>query len=277
MRLTGTDAWGPAADRARAIALLRRSAELGVGIVDTADAYGPAHAEELIADALAPYSDAPIVSTKGGLTRPSRSEWVPDGRPEHLKRACEASLRRLRAESIGLYFLHHPDPSIPLEESVGALDDLRRAGKVRRVGLSNVNMAQYRRCRSTTDIAAVQNRFNLIDRTSSALAGECASDGVVFIGWGPLAGARSSPTVRSIANRHGVTPETIALAWATGRSPSVLPIPGTTSIRHLEVNHAAATVHLDPSEVKALDRVTSPPGRVRRVGSLIKSRVERLC
>jgi pyridoxine 4-dehydrogenase len=255
MRLTGEGIWGDPPNREAARAVLRRAVELGVNFVDTADSYGPETSESLITEALHPYPGDLVIATKGGFTRPARGQWVPDGRPEHLREACEGSMRRLRLDAIDLYQLHRVDPQVPLEDSVGALAELRAEGKVRHVGLSNVDEGQLGRAREIEQIASVQNRYNVAERDSEPLVDLCARDGLAFIPYFPLVagwvGDNSGPWER-VARAHGATPAQIALAWLLHRSPAMLPIPGTSSLRHLEENVAAASIRLSGHELEAL-------------------------
>jgi len=256
MRLTGSGVWGFPQDRDGAKAVLRRALELGVDFIDTADAYGPESSELVIAEALRPYPDGLVIATKGGHTRDGRSRWRPDGRPEHLREACEGSLRRLGLERIDLYQLHTVDPKVPIEESVGALDELRREGKVRLIGVSNVTVDQLELARSVTQIASVQNRFNLGDRTSQPVVEACERDGLGFMPWFPLGEGRLTRpgALDRIAADHDATPAQIALAWLLRRSPVMLPIPGTSSIAHLEENAAAEAIELSAEELEQLRR-----------------------
>lgn len=270
MRLTGSGVWGFPADREGAKAVLRRALELGVEFIDTADAYGPESSELVIAEALRPYPDGLVIATKGGSTRQGPSRWSPDGRPEHLRAACEASLRRLGLERIDLYQLHTVDPKVPIEESVGALEELRREGKIRLVGISNVTVEQLERARGVTRIASVQNRFNLGDRSSQPVLEACERDGLAFIPWSPRGPARAGAAVEQLAAARGATVSQLGLAWLLARSPAILPIPGTRSLAHLEENVAAAALELTDGELAVLERaqVPGPPpgaGVVRRV------------
>ena len=255
MRITGPGVWGPPRDESEAIALLRRVVDRGVTFIDTADSYGPAISETLIAKALHPYPPELVVATKGGLTRPGPNRWVTDCRPDHLRRACADSLRRLRLERIELYQLHAVDHRIPIEDSISALVDLQREGKIHYIGVSNVSERELTRARAVATIISVQNCYNLRDRSSDRLIDICAGAGIAFIPWYPLAAGRlaapSSRLVR-IAQSHGATPSQIALAWLLQRSPAMLPIPGTSSIAHLEENLASASVYLSPDEFQAL-------------------------
>lgn len=259
MRITGPGVTGPPADRGGAIRVLRRAYELGCNLIDTADSYGPHVSEELIAEALHPYADDLVIATKGGLVRRpgERGEWPRDGRPEHLRRACEGSLRRLRVERIDLYQLHRPDEKVPFAESVGALKELRDEGKIRHVGLSNVGRTQLAEARAIVDVVSVQNQFNVADRRSERVLDACEAEGIGFIPWYPLAAgdlAKPGGPVAEAAERHDATPSQIALAWLLQRSDVMLPIPGTGSVDHLEENVAARDLRLDPAEVAAIER-----------------------
>ena len=257
MRITGRGIWGEPRDREAAITLLRRVVDSGVNLIDTADSYGPEVSERLIAEALYPYPATLVVATKGGLLRPGPDRWVPDCRPVYLRQACEGSLKRLKLDRIDLYQLHTVDPRVPLEESIGALVDLRNEGKIRHIGVSNVNLSQLMVARSLAKIVSVQNRYNLADRTSDVIVDACARDGFAFLPWHPLAAGRiASPERRfgEIADRPGATSTQIALAWLLHRSPMILPIPGTSSIEHFEQNLAAANVRLTDAEFAALGR-----------------------
>jgi aryl-alcohol dehydrogenase-like predicted oxidoreductase len=256
MRITGEGIWGPPSDREAALALLRRVVELGIDLIDTADAYGPEVSEDLIAEALHPYPEDLTIATKGGLTRTGPGEWPRDGRPQHLREACEGSLRRLKLDRIDLYQLHAPDPKVPYEDSVGTLKELRDEGKIRHVGVSNVSVAQLRLARAIVPVVSVQNRFNLEDRHSDDVLEECESEGLGFIPWFPLSrGALAEPgsPAAEIAKHHEATPAQIALAWLLHRSPAMLPIPGTASIDHLEENVAAASIELSEAETTTLN------------------------
>jgi aryl-alcohol dehydrogenase-like predicted oxidoreductase len=256
MSLPGPGVWGPPRDRDEAVRLLRRAVDVGVDFFDTADSYGPHVAEELVADALHPY-DGVAVATKAGLTRQGPGRWSFDGRPEHLRAACHASLERLRVERIDLFQLHSVDPSVPLEESLGALSELRAAGKIRHVGICNVDAAQIERALAVEPLVSVQNRFSLADRTSLAVIELCGRDGLAFIPWAPLAKgtlARPAQALVSIAAEREATPAQIALAWVLARSPATLPIPGTSSVAHLEENVGATAVELTQDDIDLLDR-----------------------
>jgi pyridoxine 4-dehydrogenase len=256
MRLTGPGIWGPPRDAVEAKLLLRRAVSLGVNLIDTADSYGPDVSEQLIAEALHPYPPDLVIATKGGYTRPAPGRWVPDGRPSHLKQACEGSLRRLRLERIDLYQLHTPDDRVPFDDSVGALGELRAAGKIRHIGLSNVSLAQLKRARVIVPIVSVQNLYNLSDRSSEGVLAACERDGLGFIPWYPLGAgsiAKRRGILSKIAAQHNATPSQVALAWLLQHSPVMLPIPGTSSITHLEENMGALELELGTDDVRALD------------------------
>ena len=255
MRITGDGIWGPPDDPEEAVRLLRRVVELGVNLIDTAAAYGPEVSERLIAEALYPYPEGLVIATKGGLRRTGPGQWPRDASPESLRRYCEGSLRRLRLERIDVYQLHSPDPKVPLEESMGALRELKEEGKVRHVGVSNVSAEQLELARSVVDIVSVQNRYNLQDRGSEDLIDICERDGLGFIPWFPLATgglARPGGTLEEVARRHDATPGQVALAWLLRRSPVMLPIPGTSSVQHFEENLAAAELSLGEDELAGL-------------------------
>jgi pyridoxine 4-dehydrogenase len=256
MRITGPGIWGPPPDRDAALDLLRRVVELGIDLIDTADSYGPHVSEQLIAEALHPYPGGLMIATKGGLERTGPGEWPRNGRPEHLRAACEGSLRDLRVDRIDLYQLHAPDPDVPYAESVGTLKDLQDEGKIRHVGVSNVTIEELDEARSIVDIVSVQNRFNLSDRSSQEMIEVCERDGLGFFPWFPLAAgnlAKPGGIVAEIAQAHDATPGQVALAWLLQRSPVTLPIPGTSSISHLEENVAGAELVLDEHEIERLD------------------------
>jgi pyridoxine 4-dehydrogenase len=257
MRITGPGVWGPPANRAAAVRLLRRVVELGVTFIDTADSYGPGVSEELIAEALTPYPAELVIATKGGLTRPGPGDWRRDGRPAHLRTACEASLKRLRTDRIDLYQLHSPDPRVPLDESVGALVDLQREGKIRHIGVSNVDISELAAARRVATIVSVQNRYNLTDRSSEPVLSKCERDGIAFIPWFPLSAGSDaacvSVPIAEVAARHQATPAQVAIAWLLARTPVMLPIPGTSSLAHLEENQQAARLRLSAVDRCALD------------------------
>ena len=255
MRITGPGIWGEPPDREAARAVVRRAVELGVNLIDTSDAYGPGVSEEILAEALHPYPDGLVIATKGGLLRSGPGQWSRDGRPEHLREACDGSLRRLRLDTIELYQLHAVDSQVPLEESVGALVELREEGKIRRIGLSNVDTDQLERVLGLTEVVTVQNRYNLVDRRSEDVLEACERRGIGFIPWFPLAtGDLAAPggALEEVARRHEATPGQVALAWLLARGDVMLPIPGTGSLEHLEENMGATRVRLDPDDVAAL-------------------------
>jgi len=265
MRITGDGIWGPPVDHANALAVLRRAIELEVNLIDTADSYGPDVSEELIAEALHPYPADLVIATKGGHTRSGPNAWTPNGDPMHLRNALDGSLKRLRVDQIDLYQLHRPDPNVPFEESVLALAELQRTGKIRHIGLSNVSVAQIEKARRIVPIVSVQNRFNnatggdavfngVIDDETLRVVDYCTAHGIAFFPWGPLAaGKLSAQRISDVAGAHGVTPNQIALAWLLQRSPVILPIPGTASLAHLEENVAAGAIRLTDAEFAALD------------------------
>jgi len=255
MRITGKGIWGPPHDPEEAKRVLRRVVELDVNLIDTADSYGPEVSENLIAEALYPYPDGLVIATKGGLRRTGPGEWPRDARPERLKECCEASLRRLRLERIDLYQLHSPDPKVPLEDSLGALRDLQDEGKIRHIGVSNVSAEQLDRAQAVVDVVTVQNRYNLVDRSSEDVLEACERAGLGFIPWFPLATgdlARPGGPVDELASAHEATPGQLALAWLLARSPVMLPIPGTASIDHLEENVAGQRISLDGEDLERL-------------------------
>ncbi len=257
MRITGDGIWGDPPDVGQAKAALRRAVELGVNFIDTADSYGPEVSERLIAEALHPYPDDLVIATKGGLVRPGPGRWDSDGRPEHLRAACEGSLQRLRLDQIPLYQFHRPDPSVPLAESLGALVQLKDEGKVRHVGVSNVSEAQLRAAQQVTPIVSVQNRYNAADRKSESMVDTCELEQIAFLPWAPVQQATSNPAVTGAAKRHGGSPRQVVLAWLLARSPQILPIPGTGSPEHVETNVAAASIELTADEVAAITRGAS--------------------
>ncbi len=260
MRVTGEGIWGWPSDRGNALKVLRRAVELGVNLIDTADAYGPETSELLIAEALYPYPKGVVIATKGGLTRPGPGEWVPDGRPEHLKQAVDGSLKRLRLQRIDVYQLHRIDPKVPIEESLGAIKEMKDAGKIRHVGLSNVEPEEIERARKIVPIISVQNRYNIEDRKSENALAYCEKNGLGFLPWFPIGGTRGlkpENALNAAAKGHGVSVFQVALAWLLERSPVMLPIPGTSSLAHLEENVAAAKLKLAPEEWKAINALAS--------------------
>ena len=257
MRITGQGIWGEPKDRERAKSVLRRAVELGVNLIDTADSYGPEVSERLIAEALYPYPAGLVIATKGGLTRSGPGAWERNGKPAHLVAACEASLKRLRLETIDVYQLHAVDPAVPFLESLGALIRLREQGKIRHIGLSNVSVEQLEQGRKAVPIVSVQNRYSLSDRSAEGVLDACTRLSVGFLPWYPLAAGdlnRPGGLLDTLAKRHQATPGQVALAWLLRRSPVVLPIPGTSSVAHLEENVAAAALQLTDEEFQSLAR-----------------------
>src|ERR1700726_2150631 len=253
MRLTGEGVWGPPKDRKGALAVLRRAVELDVNFIDTADSYGPHVSEELIAEALYPYPAGLVIATKGGWNRPGPNQWTHDASPEHLRKAIEGSLKRLRLSRIDVYQLHMPDPVVPFEASVETLAQLRNEGKIRLVALSNVTKEHIERARKIVPIVSVQNRFSFADREWDYVVDYCERNGIAFIPWFPLgAGRVAGDVLERIARAHQATPKQAALAWLLRRSPIMLPIPGTSSIEHLEQNVAAASLRLSDEEYQKL-------------------------
>ena len=260
MRITGEGIWGWPPDRENALKILRRAVELGVNLIDTADAYGPETSELLIAEALHPYPNGLVIATKGGLTRPGPGNWVPNCRPEHLKQALEGSLKRLRLERIDLYQLHAVDSKVPIEESVGALKQMQDAGKIRHIGLSNVDPEEIARARKIVPIVSVQNRYNIEDRQSENVLAYCEKENLGFLPWFPVGGGRGLKPEHPLslaAKAHSVSVYQVALAWLLERSPVMLPIPGTSSLAHLEENVAAAKLKLTPEEWKAINALAA--------------------
>ncbi len=259
MRICGDGIWGDPADPVEARAVLRRAVELGVNFIDTADAYGPYVSENLIAEVLSPYPKGLLVATKGGLVRPVREKWDRDGRPEHLREACEASLKRLKIERIDLYQMHAPDPKVPYEDSIGELAKLQKEGKIRHIGVSNVDVDQLAKARALVEVVSVQNRYNVADRSSDPVLAVCEQNGIAFIPWSPLsqnprdAGDENRKALEAVAAKRGISVPQAALAWLLARSPVMLPIPGTSKRAHLEENVAAAAVHLTAEEMKEID------------------------
>lgn len=254
MRITGDGVWGEPADHDGAIAVLKRAVELGVNFIDTADAYGPEVSENLIHEALHPYEGVTI-ATKGGLTRSGPNEWNPDGSPEHLRKAVDASLKRLGVDRIDVYQFHRPDPNVPFEDSVRALVDLQKEGKIRHLGLSNVTVDQLKTAQEMTQIVSVQNRYNIGDAEESAPVLEyCTANNIAFIPWFPVGGGSDISNLQAVANRHKASVHQIALAWLLAKSPIMLPIPGTKSIEHLEENVAAASIELTDDDMVELQQ-----------------------
>lgn len=260
MRLTGRGIWGEPANRTEALAVLRRAAELRINLIDTADAYGPEVAERLIAEALHPYPQGMVIATKAGFTRPGPDRWVEDGRPAHLREAVNGSLHRLRLERIDLLQLHRIDPKVPMEDQIETLVALQREGKIRHIGLSEVTVAQIEAVRRIATIVSVQNRYNLADRNSEPVLEYCTRENLGFIPWFPLATGRlakpGGPLAREAKRLHA-TPAQVAVAWLLAKSPVMLPIPGTSTVAHLEENTAAAKLVLDDETVEALDLQTA--------------------
>ncbi len=259
MRITGPGIWGDPPDPAEARKVLRRAVDLGVNLIDTADAYGPEVSERLIQEALHPYPKDLVIATKGGLTRPSRERWDHDASPQHLRKACEASLRRLRVERIDLYQLHAPDPKVPLADSIAELAKLQREGKIRHVGVSNFDVDQLKLARGIVKVVSVQNRYNVGDRRSEDVVKVCTAEKIAFLPWAPLAGREreasrsgSIEALGAVAKERGVSEIQAALAWLLARSPAIVPIPGTSSAAHLEENVAAAALRLTPDELKRI-------------------------
>jgi pyridoxine 4-dehydrogenase len=258
MRITGDGIWGEPSNRAEAVRVLRRAVELGINFIDTADSYGPEVSEEIIAEALHPYPAGLVIATKGGFVRPGPNQWVENGRPEHLRSACEGSLRRLRRDQIDLYQLHRIDPKLPAEEQLGTLRDLQAQGKIKHIGLSEVSVRQIQHARAIIPIVTVQNRYSITDRGSEDVVEYCEKEKIGFIPWFPLAAGRvsgSESPVSQMAARWKVTPSQVALAWLLARSPVMLPIPGTSRVEHLEENVAAAQLKIDANKSQELDHL----------------------
>src|ERR1700738_1095882 len=256
MRITGDGIWGEPADRAEAVRVLRRAVELGINFIDTADSYGPGVSEEIIAEALHPYPAGLVIAAKGGFMRPGPDQWVENGKPEHLRSACEGSLRRLRLERIDLYQLHRIDPNVPAEDQLGTLSDLQAQGKIKHIGLSEVSVKQIQHARTMVPIVSVQNRYSITDRGSEDVLEYCEQEKLGFIPWFPLAAGRvsgSESPIGRIAAQWKATPSQVALAWLLAQSPVILPIPGTSRVEHLEENVAAAELKIDASKMHELD------------------------
>jgi pyridoxine 4-dehydrogenase len=255
MRITGEGIWGPPKDRKVSVAVLRRAVELGVNFIDTADSYGPHVSEELIAEALSPYAKDVVIATKGGWNRPGPNQWMHDASPSHLRKAIEGSLKRLRLDRIDVYQLHIPDPAVSFEVSVETLAELQREGKIRLVALSNVTQEHLERARRIVPIVSVQNRYSFADREWDYVVDYCERNGIAFIPWNPLGVGRVAAEILArIAKAHQGTPTQVALAWLLKRSPVMLPIPGTSSIEHLEENVAAASWRLTPEQYQELSK-----------------------
>jgi pyridoxine 4-dehydrogenase len=257
MRITGKGIWGEPEDRAETVRVLQRAVELGINFIDTADSYGPEVSEQIIAEALHPYPADLVIATKGGFDRTGPDQWVENGRPEHLRSACEGSLRRLRLERIDLYQLHRIDPKVPAEDQLGTLKDLQTQGKIKHVGLSEVSVQQIQHARTILPIVSVQNRYSVVDRGSEDVLEYCEKEKLGFIPWFPLAAGQVSGAENPIARlaaRWKATPSQVALAWLLSRSPVMLPIPGTSKVKHLEENVAAAALKIDDQKMQELSR-----------------------
>ena len=252
MRITGAGVWGPPPDRDRAKAAIHKAVDEGVNFIDTADSYGPAVSEELLAETLHPYPADLVIATKGGLVRPGPMRWNPNGRPEHLREACEGSLRRLKLDQIPLYQFHRPDPKIPIADSMGALIELRDEGKIRHIGVSNVTEQQLREMQKLTPVVSVQNRYNLGDRSSESMVDLCEQESIVFLPWAPIQDADELVPVLTTASRLNASPRQVALAWLLDRSTAMLPIPGSGSPEHVAENVAAASLQLTKDEANAI-------------------------
>jgi pyridoxine 4-dehydrogenase len=264
MRITGDGIWGPPKDKAAAIAVLRRAAELDVNFIDTADSYGPNVSEELIAEALFPYPKGLVIATKGGWIRPGPGQWTHDASPNHLRRAVEGSLQRLRQDRIDVYQLHIPDPATSFDKSMETLAELREQGKIRLIGLSNVTREHIERARKIVPIVSVQNRYSFADREWDYVVNYCEQNRIAFIPWSPLgAGRVAGEMLARIAKTHNATPMQVALAWLLQRSPIMLPIPGTSAVKHLEENLGATAVQLSKAEMEELGTVSLPGIGVR--------------
>jgi len=257
MRLTGPGIWGESKNRKEAIAVLHRAIELGINFIDTADSYGPEVSEKIIAEALYPYPSDLVIATKGGLVRPGPSEWVPNGNPKHLRAACEESLKRLKLSRIDLYQLHTLDPKYTLEDQIGVLIELQQEGKIRHIGLSNVSVSEIEAVRRMVSVVSVQNRYNLLERSSEKVLEYCTRENIAFIPWFPLAiGNLAKPNsfLSDLATRLHAKPAQIALAWLLKKSPVMLPIPGTSSVQHLEENTAASLIQMDDTMMQDLEK-----------------------
>jgi pyridoxine 4-dehydrogenase len=258
MRLTGDGIWGEPADRAEAVRVLRRAVELGINFIDTADSYGPGTSEQLIAEALHPYPADLVIATKGGFERPGPDRWIENGQPEHLRSVCEGSLRRLRLERIDIYQLHRIDPKLPAEDQLGTLKELQTEGKIKHIGLSEVTVREVQQARTIVPIVSVQNRYSISDRASEDVLEYCEKEQMAFIPWFPLAAGRVSSAdtpISAIAARWKATPSQVALAWLLARSPVMLPIPGTSKVKHLEENVAAAELKINAKQWQEFDQL----------------------
>ncbi len=261
MRLTGEGIWGEPRDRNEAIRVLRRAVELGINFIDTADSYGPGVSERLIAEALYPYPADLVIATKGGFERPGPNQWIENGRPEHLRSACEGSLRRLRVARIDLYQLHRIDPNVPAEDQLGTLRDLQAEGKIRNIGLSEVTVSQIAHARSIVPIITVQNRYSIADRAAEDVLDYCERAKIGFIPWFPLAAGdltASGSVLDRTASDLKISKSQLALAWLLWRSPVMIPIPGTSRVKHLEENLAAGSLKLDESKLRTLGEALQP-------------------
>src|SRR5271168_4565589 len=257
MRITGGGVWGEPSNRSEAVRVLRRAFELGINFIDTADSYGPGVSEEIIAEALHPYPAGLVIATKGGFVRPGPDQWVENGKPEHLRSACEGSLRRLRLDRIDLYQLHRIDPKVPAEEQLGTLKDLQAQGKIKHIGLSEVNVKQIEHARKIVPVVSIQNRYSLADRGSEDALEYCERSNIGFIPWFPLAAGKLSGTASAIQRAAAdlkITPSQLALAWLLWRSPVMLPIPGTSSVAHLEENIATAALKIPAETLEGLGK-----------------------
>jgi aryl-alcohol dehydrogenase-like predicted oxidoreductase len=264
MRITGKGVWGPPADKASALGILRRAVELGVNLIDTADSYGPGTSEELIAEALYPYHAGLVIATKGGWERPGPGWWTHNASPKHLTAALEGSLKRLRLDRIDVHQLHAPDNAVSFEASVEALARLREQGKIRHIGLSNVTREHIERARRIVPIVSVQNRYSFADRESDFIVDYCEANGIGFMPWAPLGQARAAhEAIEQAARQLGATPLQVALAWLLKRSRVILPIPGTASVAHLEENVAAAGIELPQAVFDELSQVSHSPVSLR--------------
>jgi pyridoxine 4-dehydrogenase len=261
MRITGQGVWGPPDDHDECIRVLKRTIELGVNLIDTADSYGPEVSENLIAEALHPYPEDLVIATKGGLRRTGPNQWPRDLRPERIKECCEGSLRRLKVDRIDLYQLHAVDPDVPYEETVGAVRDLQQEGKIRHIGVCNVGRSDLATARSIVEVVSVQNRYSVVDRSSESLLQVCQEDSLGFLPWFPLGagdlGEDAAATLDEVAGAHDATRFQIAIAWLLAHSHVMLPIPGTSKVAHLEENVAAASIELSDDELAKLDALAS--------------------